>query len=437
MGIIFLPSEIYYREFDYKLSLATYLASLGHFVLCGYDKHFNNVIPAAPAGALLEKSASTFMYNARIKPAINNGGQAIVNDEEGFNNLHEEHQNQWLNRVDPRSIESIHSYLCWGEYDYSFFSKINRLKEKMIISGNCRRDLLEDYGRNFYSDDIESLRTMYGDFLLFIDNFCVECWRQDYQPPVFAVSKEKNMEAYREYYNSIKKQSEAREYFAKYVHSVAKAFPTKQIIIRPHPVADPRWWYSNFWSYRNVHVIFHHSVEPWIHACSALISMGCTTAIQAVIASKPVIEIKHHNPAGALHGFAAELTNHIVDSPQSLIKLIPQLTAEQVLTTEESKYLNSLWSSNQGALTLNSFSNLLDSITPRSTSEDYSQLFRTLQSYGQSKASTLPISDEKWIIPSLPNIFKKVQKASMILNTDMPNLSKAANCLYLVSPKSF
>ena len=434
MGIIFLPSEIYHREFDYKLALSVHLASLGNYVIVGYDKHFHSIIRASPPGALLEKSASTVMFNGRIKPTVNNGGQVIVNDEEGFNNLHEEHKNQWLNRVDPRSIEAIHSYLSWGQYDYSFFSRIKSLKEKMIVAGNCRRDLLEDFGREFYADEVEAIRNLYGDCLLFIDNFCVECWRTGYKPPAFAVSEYKNKEAYKEYVESIAEQSEAREYFAEFIHQAARAFPSRQIIIRPHPVADPRWWQSKFWSYRNVHIIFHHSIEPWIHACSALISMGCTTAIQAVIANRPVIEIQHRDPSSALHGFASALTDFIADTPSSLLKIIRQLPSSYNLSDSQLEYLNKLWRPSQAGLTLVKYSMLLNKLAPQISSNHHSMLVKTLTSYRNSINSRIDISDEKWAIPPFSSILKKANKVSRILNIPEPNVHKLATCLYLVSP---
>lgn len=434
MGIIFLPSEIYHREFDYKLALSVQLASLGNYVIAGYDKHFNHIIRASPPGALLEKSASTVVFNGRIKPTVDNGGQVIVNDEEGFNNLHEEHKNQWLNRVDVRSIEAISSYLCWGKYDYSFFSRIKSLKEKMIVAGNCRRDLLEDFGRQFYADEVEAIRNLYGDCLLFIDNFCVECWRQDYKPPVFAVSIDKNKEAYKEYCDSISEQSEAREYFAEYIHQVAKAFPSRQIIIRPHPVADPRWWHSKFWSYRNVHIIFHHSIEPWIHACSALISMGCTTAIQAVIANRTIIEIKHRNSSSALHGFASALTDVIVDSPASLLRTIRKISSAYYPNDSQLEYLNNLWRPSFGSSTLTEYATLLNKLTPQISRNDYFILIKALKLYRSSSNSKIDISDEKWIIPPFASVLKKSKKVSTILNISQPKVNKLATCLYLFSP---
>ena len=51
------------------------------------------------------------------------------------------------------------------------------------------------------------------------------------------------------------------------------------------------------------------NVEPWIHASKCMISMGCTTAVQSLLAGKPVIEIQcpdEDNIPSA--GFASQLS---------------------------------------------------------------------------------------------------------------------------------
>ena len=61
MGIIFLPSEIYHREFDYKLALSVNLASLGNYVIAGYDKHFHHIIRASPQGTIGKKCINSYV----------------------------------------------------------------------------------------------------------------------------------------------------------------------------------------------------------------------------------------------------------------------------------------------------------------------------------------------------------------------------------------
>ena len=101
MSIYILPCEIYQREFDAKLLLSCLLLQKdkGSLILVGYDKHITALCSYLPPCTLLEKSCSSIMWNARIKPTIKNGGKVIINDEEGFNNIHDESRLAWSSRV--------------------------------------------------------------------------------------------------------------------------------------------------------------------------------------------------------------------------------------------------------------------------------------------------------------------------------------------------
>ena len=69
MGLICIPCEVMHREFDAKLLLAVRLASkYNHSILIGYDKYFNHILPRLGPVVLLEKSMSSLMFKARIKP---------------------------------------------------------------------------------------------------------------------------------------------------------------------------------------------------------------------------------------------------------------------------------------------------------------------------------------------------------------------------------
>ena len=61
--------------------------------------------------------------------------------------------------------------------------------------------------------------------------------------------------------------------------------------MRPHPVYDSIFWHESFRLVSNIHTIYKGCVEPWIHASNAVITTGCTTGLQALLASKPSFEL--------------------------------------------------------------------------------------------------------------------------------------------------
>ena len=288
MSVALLPCEVYHREFDAKLILSAFLAGRFHIPsVIGYDKHFNALIPNLPPAILLDKSCSSIMWNSRILPALDRGGRVFISDEEGFNNLVPSEKLSAYNRVDREASRNISRFFCWGNHDFDFFSGIPELFPKLSIVGNCRSDLLRRTGRLFYKGLVDGLSEAFDDFVLCTDNFCVEHRDGVYVPPNYNTTPELNQLARDEFEARHQDQKRLRDFFARTIFESALALPSKQFVLRPHPCADPRWWTNKFWQLRNVHVISHHNVDPWLHAASCLVSIGCTTAIQSIITGTP------------------------------------------------------------------------------------------------------------------------------------------------------
>ena len=122
MGLVVLPVEIYHREFDAKLLLASKLSSYyKHVVLIGWDRHINQLASKLPPGLLLDKSCSSIIWKGRMKNYSSNGSTIIVNDEEGITNLRDEDVCR-VNRVDRTAASLIKEYICWGKIEEKFFN---------------------------------------------------------------------------------------------------------------------------------------------------------------------------------------------------------------------------------------------------------------------------------------------------------------------------
>ena len=161
----------------------------------------------------------------------------------------------------------------------------------MRIMGNCRSDLLGKMGKDYFKDESCGLRSIFGDFILCSDNFCIEHKQSGYMPPKFDNSDEENLASRREYLTGMEEQKLKREYFANMIERAAQQFSDKMFIIRPHPMAKSNWWEERFEKLKNVRVLYLLSIEPWLHSANCVISMGCTTGLQAIISKTPLIEL--------------------------------------------------------------------------------------------------------------------------------------------------
>ncbi len=439
MGINLLPCEIFHREFDAKLLLACRLASQYHHnVIIGYDKHFNHLILNLPSSFLLEKSCSRIMWEGRIKPCKERGGSVIVSDEEGINNLHIDAEATWINRVDPKGAKCIDIYACWGSYDYEFFSKIPELTSKLQILGNCRLDLLGELGKEFYAAETEGMKDLFGSFILCNDNFSIENRKPNYLPPDLGIDKISNIKAAKEFASVQQKNKIRRENYCEIIEGLISIEPATSFILRPHPVADPRWWNDRFWKSRNVHVIYHLNVEPWIHSAKALISMGCTTGMQSIMAGTPVIEIQSKNEleSARLTGLAKQFTPYHVKTTEELIESINSIdVAEKDHFTDLGK-LQDLWFAPYKDSTTSNFSKIIDKITPKLDKNQEKKFSSIIRAYAlEPKVKTeVHLDPIKWPSPDFYDVHAKIKRWSTIIGTKPPTFKKISHGLYLLSP---
>ena len=254
--------------------------------------------------------------------------------------------------------------------------------------------MLSQAGNQFYNDYSTSLKSLFGDFVLCSDNFAVEHRQGDkYLIPKFNVSSTQNDTNNRLFDESVVLASNRRQYYAEILHSLLRKFPTTQFVLRPHPIADPRWWLNEFWKYRNFHLIYQYNVEPWLHACKTMISFGCTTSVQALIANKPVIELspsdihnelKYGNASGYSHLFTPYVVRDEDDAKSALASI---LSNSQI--NFSSKYdLNHYWFIDENQSRVNYFSGEISRTLSTLPSMSGSRLSDVLNSYVQNKVSS-------------------------------------------------
>lgn len=292
MKLVCLPCEVQHREFDSKLLLAARLANTKDCaVLIGFDKYFSSILSNIPGCFLLDKSMSTLMLESRIKPCKNKDGIVFVNDEEGVNDLDETPAALDV-RADSSAVKFIDKYLAWGEDDLLFFGERKQgLKEKTSIVGSHRYDLLNKIGKDVYAQEVQSLRMIFGDFILYNDNLAVDHYDPHYKPPTHLYSsKEGQFRKASDEWARVTKEHIARRDRVRDCLLNLSRFGIN-IVVRPHPVYDPLFWHESFRLIHNIQTIYKGPVEPWIHASKAVITTGCTTGLQALLADKPSFEL--------------------------------------------------------------------------------------------------------------------------------------------------
>lgn len=287
--ILYLPIEIYSREFYSKLYLAFEASLKGYVVLIGPEYNINLFIKFLPKGFYLGNGFHLKASNF-AKIAKSYGHIVLSHDEEGLVRLKSKYYREY--RVND-SIEKFSDYLlCWGR-NHSKILK-NFFKKKKILSvGNHRIDLLNN--ANFlFSSEVKSIKKKFGNYVLINGSFGSANHMNGENYLL------KNLEE-RGWFDDTKKKNyqlrriafQKKIFYQMMNLSIDIARSGQKVLVRPHPSENIRIWknYTKEFSDK-IKIIRSGNVIPWIIASKLIIHNGCTTAIESYLLKKQIISFR-------------------------------------------------------------------------------------------------------------------------------------------------
>lgn len=294
--VFLLPIEISHRELIAKLLISLRILSEkpdAQILIGTYD-----AIAVAARGldcqlCLLDKSCSDQIFNHRAKAVIAKGGSVYVQDEEGINDL-QSRAGVFLGRYDPRICINLTQYFCWSCIDEAFIREDvfpRAGKFSLAKTGSPRFELASAEGKRFWRRYSESLKLIYGEYVLISDNLHVENYdltprnppprrellQSDYEYESQLVTYGRSQEA----------RITRRQNLVDLVKVLSIKFPDISFIFRPHPCASSLHYNAEFHLHRNIHVAGHGSIEPWILGSKCMISCGCTSGLTSMLMGRP------------------------------------------------------------------------------------------------------------------------------------------------------
>lgn len=318
---IILPSETQTREFDAKLLLAGMLAERGHPVFVGSRIEIHNRINELPRGLYLAKdvretSRHIFQIMGRLGFAI------VAWDEEAL--IYPDAATYHRRRVDPETLGAIRAFLAWGNRSRDLITSAPGYEARIPVhvTGNPRFDLMTERLRGYFDDEVAALRARFGEFVLINSNF----GRLNYFVARDGVREKPD--------GRLTNLGAGTEEFWRFrmkvfdgmkaaLPAIARAFPDRQVVLRPHPAEAHAVWRAAADGAPNVAVIHEGHVYPWLMASAVTIHNGCTTGLEGYLLDHPVIS---YQPVIA-EGFDAQLPDLVSTPVQSQAALIDTLRA--------------------------------------------------------------------------------------------------------------
>ena len=325
---LYLPIEIWSREFHAKALLALHGVSKGWSVVIGPKGEMHRRLPHLPKGVVLQFGFHK-NYVTEMKRLRSCGHKVVSADEEGLVTLSQEHYKRY--RVSRKTLEVCDKCFCWGEVHAEMLREVDRSVDgKLYITGNPRMDLLRPAFRDLVEKEASELRNRYGRFLLINGNF------GSFNHAMGIDYTWKSLEAKGwtttprdEDFHRRRVQLQGRFFSA--FHSVIPKLATveRKVVVRPHPSeALAPWETLARANPGKVLVIREGNVLPWLQAAEAVIHNGCTTAVEAFFLERPVIA---YRPEKNLE-LETELPNHISmqsDTEEDLLALLEKMSEEE------------------------------------------------------------------------------------------------------------
>lgn len=295
--LLFCPIETKAREMDAKTLLACVAAERGHKAIIGDMVELRSIVEFLPKGVYLSKSIPDKMEKY-FRKYQSLGYDVAAWCEEGLVFLSREVYKRKM--VSVGALAHTDLFFAWGDNQArAVTEKTPDSASKVRKVGNPRVDLLRAPYREIYREEANRLRAKYGDYLLFNTNFAAVNNIIGTEH-AFMDSKKRGKivtpEDEEHYWIFHRHRQTIFEKMIELVRFVSDSYPTRRIVVRPHPSENHDTWRRVAEDLDNVDVAFEGSVIPWLMGASAVIHNGCTTAVEAflletpAIAYRPVIE---------------------------------------------------------------------------------------------------------------------------------------------------
>lgn len=298
--LLFIEIEIAQRELFPKIFLSRALLGYCSKIIISHRRYLKEFIEnnKIENGVLIIKDANPRVDLVDYYKKLKKRGFTIISQDEEAGYIEQSYENFSLNRHSGgEAFDFIDFFLCWGKRDKEFLSnKFNEKKCKFIESGSPRLDIYNkdfDIGKGYLKRN-----KLTKNFILVSLNFF--CFYSRSFSERISLDAERLGEKYRTTIGGInyeehffKREAETIYLLYEFINLVrflAKNLPEKNIVLRPHPnfLVDRFKKITKDFP-ENVKIISNGHLSEVIKNCEAVVQNSCSSASEAVLANKKVI----------------------------------------------------------------------------------------------------------------------------------------------------
>ena len=292
---VYLPLEIYAREYLSKLILAVVLANENITVTIG-DK--NSVIRVALKsklpGVFFEKSPKADLGMAHLDKLKQKSFKIVAQDEESgisFSNIDNFASDRFF-----KNINFFDKFFCWGKRDFDFIESVFQFRN-IELTGSPRTVLWGDLGYTYWKKDIVDIKAISNEYILIVSNLSF----------ANGILSPKEMNSIQRHFGGELYTKEYIDRYSQFVYiSCLKILEIVQllldrtsfnIIVRLHPTEKKsQVWESFFGINGRVIISSEGEIDPYVLASNSIIHTSSTVAYQAIAAGIPTYSMDQFMP---------------------------------------------------------------------------------------------------------------------------------------------
>jgi surface carbohydrate biosynthesis protein len=441
---LILPVETAARELDAKLLLSLFAVNKGFRVTLGTKALLNLSIGKLDPGIYLSHNFN--LGRDRIISIASLLDHSVVAwDEEGLVWINQEVYRK--RRANLKSIQNLDAIFLWGNEQARALQPLtDGLPARSWVVGNPRADLLRPELRPLFRKKTDALVAELGNFILVNSNFgwinhalAKHSQNDDLQHLKKVAAKSGFSLPY------LQHRYEVYKAFTHMIPLIAKRFPDRKIVVRPHPSESREGWLAHTKGLDNVSVRYDNDLVPWLLAAGHIVQNGCTTAVETAmlgrmaVSFRPVIRADHEIPQPNLISHHAtsveELTGLLQRSditdvqPQDIIAQLDDMVASLRGEFASERIVDSLLNLNRSPQHVSTAS--------RMAGKSFAflrRLEKTMLSYKSGNASQMSYVSQKFPPTPAVEIQNRLNELAQVLDMPSPEVAELSDRIFEIKP---
>lgn len=291
--VIYLPVEVSRRELISRAFLSCRLANSGHDVLVFASDLFDR-FGWPGSGVYIGKNVfRTYVpHDLRFYDAMKAAGIAVWYHDEESGVLPGAGPSDWEWQLDRRADVSIlgqdDKVLAWGEFQKVHYER-KRLRAPVHLVGSVNFEIYRPEYAPLFADYDREQTGGAEDYILFNTRFATVNGYYTGKGHAINSGLHTDYVSDPERFEGLSQDGILLYHMVGLIAELALNHPEERIFVRPHPIENPDFYRQVFATLPNVALADKGDAGSWIRQARCLVHNGCTTAIQANIAEKPVI----------------------------------------------------------------------------------------------------------------------------------------------------